>query len=136
MRVGNGAWDQVQLDVYGELLNSLWLYREKLGDLHPEIQAFVADLADTAARRWMEKDSGMWEMRGEPRHHLSSKVLCWTALDRAVKLAPQLGEYAKTRGGRPLATRSATPCWSAAGASKSRRSHSRSTPTTWTPRSS
>ena len=96
VRVGNGAWDQVQLDVYGELLNSLWLYREKLGDLHPEIQAFVADLADTAARRWTEKDSGMWEMRGEPRHHLSSKVLCWTALDRAVKLAPQLGEYAKT----------------------------------------
>jgi GH15 family glucan-1,4-alpha-glucosidase len=96
VRVGNGAWDQVQLDVYGELLNSLWLYREKLGELHPEIQAFVADLADTAARRWMETDSGMWEMRGEPRHHLSSKVLCWTALDRAVMLAPQLGEYAKT----------------------------------------
>jgi GH15 family glucan-1,4-alpha-glucosidase len=94
--VGNGAWDQVQLDVYGELLNSLWLYREKLGELHPEIQAFVADLADTAARRWTETDSGMWEMRGEPRHHLSSKVLCWTALDRAVKLAPQLGDYAKT----------------------------------------
>jgi GH15 family glucan-1,4-alpha-glucosidase len=97
VRVGNGAWDQVQLDVYGELLNSLWLYREKLGELHPEIQAFVADLADTAARRWMETDSGMWEMRGEPRHHLSSKVLCWTALDRAVKLAPQLGEHAKTK---------------------------------------
>src|SRR5215204_950897 len=96
VRVGNGAWDQVQLDVYGELLNSLWLYREKLGELHPEIQAFVADLADTAARRWTESDSGMWEMRGEPRHHLSSKVLCWTALDRAVKLAPQLGSYAKT----------------------------------------
>ena len=96
VRVGNGAWDQVQLDVYGELLNSLWLYREKLGDLHLEIRAFVADLADTAARRWMETDSGMWEMRGEPRHHLSSKVLCWTALDRAVKLAPQLGEHAKT----------------------------------------
>jgi alpha,alpha-trehalase len=95
VRVGNGAWDQVQLDVYGELLNSLWLYRDQLGDLHPEIQAFAADLADTAARRWMEKDSGMWEMRGEPRHHLSSKVLCWTALDRAVKLGPQLGKYAK-----------------------------------------
>jgi alpha,alpha-trehalase len=96
VRVGNGAWDQVQLDVYGELLNSLYLYREKLGELHPEIQAFVADLADTAARRWRETDSGMWEMRGEPRHHLSSKVLCWTALDRAVKLAPQLGDLAKT----------------------------------------
>src|SRR4051794_20742199 len=95
VRVGNGAWDQVQLDVYGELLNALHLYHEKLGDLHPEIQAFVADLADTAARRWRETDSGMWEMRGEPRHHLSSKVLCWTALDRAIALAPQLGMYAR-----------------------------------------
>jgi GH15 family glucan-1,4-alpha-glucosidase len=95
VRVGNGAWDQVQLDVYGELLNSLHLYHERLGELHPEIQAFAADLADTAARRWKESDAGMWEMRGEPRHHLSSKVLCWTALDRAVKLAPVLGEYAK-----------------------------------------
>jgi GH15 family glucan-1,4-alpha-glucosidase len=98
VRVGNGAWDQVQLDVYGELLNSLWLYQEELGDLHPEIQQFVADLADTAARRWRETDSGMWEMRGEPRHHLSSKVLCWVALDRAVKLADQLGDYAKVAG--------------------------------------
>jgi alpha,alpha-trehalase len=94
-RVGNGAWSQTQLDVYGELLTSLWLYRERLGELHPEIQAFVADLADTAARRWHETDQGMWEMRGEPRHHLSSKVLCWTALDRAVMLAPHLGEQAK-----------------------------------------
>src|SRR4029434_8241888 len=51
-RVGYGPWDKVQLDVYGELLNSLWLYRDKLGELHPEIQAFVADLAGTAARRW------------------------------------------------------------------------------------
>jgi GH15 family glucan-1,4-alpha-glucosidase len=95
VRVGNGAWGQVQLDVYGELLNSLHLYRERLGELHPEIQAFAADLADTAARRWKEKGAGMWEMRGEPRHHLSSKVLCWTALDRAIKLAPALGEYAR-----------------------------------------
>ena len=95
VRVGNGAWTQTQLDVYGELLSSLHLYRDKLGDLHPEIQRFSAELADTAAARWREKDQGMWEMRGEPRHHLSSKVLCWTALDRAVELAPQLGEFAR-----------------------------------------
>jgi GH15 family glucan-1,4-alpha-glucosidase len=94
VRVGNGAWNQVQLDVYGELLNALHLYRERLGELHPEIQQFVCDLADTAARRWTEKDSGIWEMRGEPLHHLSSKVMCWVALDRAVRLAPQLGEQA------------------------------------------
>jgi GH15 family glucan-1,4-alpha-glucosidase len=95
VRVGNGAWGQTQLDVYGELLDALHIYREQLGELHPEIQRFVAELADTAARRWSETDQGMWEMRGDPRHHLSSKVLCWVALDRAVKLAPQLGDYAK-----------------------------------------
>jgi len=95
VRVGNGAWGQTQLDVYGELLNALHLYREQLGELHPEIQEFVAYLADAAAARWHETDAGMWEMRGEPRHHVSSKVLCWVALDRAVKLAPVLGGFAK-----------------------------------------
>jgi alpha,alpha-trehalase len=95
VRVGNGAWDQTQHDVYGELLNTIYLYKERLGDLHPEIQEFVAELADAAAEGWRQKGAGMWEMRGEPRHHLSSKVLCWVALDRAVKLAPALGEYAK-----------------------------------------
>jgi alpha,alpha-trehalase len=95
-RVGNGAWGQTQLDVYGELLNTLYLYHERLGDLHPEIQEFVGELADAAAEGWRQKDAGMWEMRGEPRHHLSSKVLCWTALDRAVKMAPALGRFAKT----------------------------------------
>jgi GH15 family glucan-1,4-alpha-glucosidase len=95
VRIGNGAWSQTQLDVYGELLDALHVYREQLGELHAETRQFVADLADTASRRWEEQDQGMWEMRGVPRHHLSSKVLCWTALDRAVKLAPVLGEHAK-----------------------------------------
>src|SRR6185436_9910089 len=85
VRVGNGAWDQTQLDVYGELLDAIALYHARLGDLHPEIQRFIADL-----------DDGMWEMRGEPQHHLSSKVMCWVALDRAVRLAPKLGEHART----------------------------------------
>jgi alpha,alpha-trehalase len=95
VRVGNGAWRQTQLDVYGELLDALHLYHERIGELHPEIQEFVAELADAAARSWELADAGMWEMRGEPRHHLSSKVFCWTALDRAVRLAPKLGPFAK-----------------------------------------
>jgi GH15 family glucan-1,4-alpha-glucosidase len=97
VRLGNGAWTQEQLDVYGELLDCLHQSRERLGDLHPEIQRFVAELADAAARRWEERDAGMWEMRGDPQHHLSSKVLCWVALDRAVALAPRLGEHARER---------------------------------------
>jgi GH15 family glucan-1,4-alpha-glucosidase len=95
VRVGNGAWDQTQLDVYGELLDAIYLNRDALGDLHPEIQRFVCDLADVAARRWGEPDAGMWEMRGEHQHHLSSKMFCWVALDRAVKLSPKLASYAR-----------------------------------------
>jgi GH15 family glucan-1,4-alpha-glucosidase len=95
VRVGNGAWDQTQLDVYGELLDAIALYDAKLGDLHPEIQRFIADLADAAARRWTDRDAGMWEMRGEPQHHLSSKVMCWVALDRAIRMAPKLGAHAR-----------------------------------------
>jgi len=98
VRVGNGAWNQTQLDVYGELLNAIYLYREHLDELHPEIKRFAAELANAAARRWVEPDSGMWEMRGDLQHHLSSKVLCWVALDRAVKLAPMLGEFADETG--------------------------------------
>jgi GH15 family glucan-1,4-alpha-glucosidase len=94
VRIGNGAWTQTQLDVYGELLDALWIYQEQLGELHPEIQQFVAHLADAAAEGWKQRDAGMWEMRGNPLHHLSSKVLCWTALDRAVKLTERLGEHA------------------------------------------
>ena len=134
MRVGNGAWDQVQLDVYGELLNALHTYHAQLGELGPEAQAFVADLADTAARRWGERNSGIWEMRGEPQHHLSSKVMCWTALDRAHgELAPKLGEHAKVAewSGRPR--RGPRPRSSpAAGASGGRPSRRRSTPTSST----
>jgi GH15 family glucan-1,4-alpha-glucosidase len=77
---------------------TLALYEGQLRELHPEIQRFIAELADAAARRWSESDQGIWEMRGEPRHHLSSKVMCWAALDRATKLAPKLGEYADKAG--------------------------------------
>ena len=60
-------------------------------DLGPATKRFLVELADTAARRWTEKDQGIWEIRGEPRDFLYSKLMCWVALDRAVRLADRLG---------------------------------------------
>jgi GH15 family glucan-1,4-alpha-glucosidase len=91
VRVGNGAWNQRQLDVYGELLGAAQRLVEQLGELDPITQRFLAAAADTAAVRWKEKDQGIWEIRGEPRDFLYSKLMCWVALDRAIALAPQLG---------------------------------------------
>lgn len=90
VRVGNGAWDQTQLDVYGELLDAALTLAEQLGPLTTVTQELLREAADTAAARWREPDQGIWEVRGEPRHFLYSKVMCWVALDRAVRLADQL----------------------------------------------
>jgi GH15 family glucan-1,4-alpha-glucosidase len=91
VRVGNGAWDQRQLDVYGELLDAAYRLPDQLDRLSPASKAFFADLADMAAAMWTEKDQGIWEIRGEPRHFLYSKLMCWVAVDRAIRLAGRLG---------------------------------------------
>jgi GH15 family glucan-1,4-alpha-glucosidase len=90
VRVGNGAWNQRQLDVYGELLNAAWRLRDQLGSLDPMTRRYLAGLADAAARRWREPDQGIWEVRGPPQHFLYSKLMCWAALDRAIRLADRL----------------------------------------------
>jgi GH15 family glucan-1,4-alpha-glucosidase len=89
--VGNGAWSQRQIDVYGELLDAAALLADQLGDLDEDVRRFLIACADTAAERWREKDQGIWEVRGDPRHFLYSKVMCWVALDRAIGLADRLG---------------------------------------------
>jgi GH15 family glucan-1,4-alpha-glucosidase len=91
VRIGNGAWDQRQLDVYGELLSAAWVLASEVGKFDPLTAQFLIDVADTAAARWTEPDQGIWEMRGEPRHFVYSKLMCWVALDRAARLAPMLG---------------------------------------------
>ncbi|MFO7689108.1 MAG: glycoside hydrolase family 15 protein [Cryobacterium sp.] len=90
VRVGNGAWAQPQLDVYGELLEAAFQLREQLGEMEPATRTFLVSLADAAATRWELPDNGIWEVRGEPRHFLHSKLMCWVALDRAVRMAEQL----------------------------------------------
>ena len=90
VRVGNAAWRQRQLDVYGELLEAVHRLPDQLDRLSAATKRFLADLADTAAARWMEPDQGIWEVRGEPRDFLYSKLMCWVAVDRAIALADRL----------------------------------------------
>ena len=90
VRVGNGAWDQQQIDVYGELIGAAHRLQDQLTALDEDTRAFLVTCADTAASRWRERDQGIWEVRGDPRHFLYSKVMCWVALDRAIALADLL----------------------------------------------
>jgi GH15 family glucan-1,4-alpha-glucosidase len=91
VRVGNGAWTQRQVDVYGELLAAVYRLRDQIGELDPATRDFLVAVADTAARRWTEKDQGIWEIRGPQQEFLYSKVMCWVALDRAIALSDKLG---------------------------------------------
>jgi GH15 family glucan-1,4-alpha-glucosidase len=87
VRIGNGAAQQLQLDVYGEMLESIWLYVQAVGHLDADTGKEAARIADWVANHWRERDSGIWEVRREPTHFVQSKALCWIALDRACLLA-------------------------------------------------
>jgi GH15 family glucan-1,4-alpha-glucosidase len=88
VRVGNGAAGQRQLDVYGELADAIWLQRVGSGrPLGRHRAALLAELAERACEEWRLPDEGIWEIRGEPRHFTYSKVMCWVALDRAIRAA-------------------------------------------------
>jgi GH15 family glucan-1,4-alpha-glucosidase len=86
VRVGNDAWDQDQLDIYGELLDAAHRLRDQLVDATDQAVQFLRQMADIAARRWQEPDQGIWEVRGRPQRFLHSALMCWVALDRAVDL--------------------------------------------------
>ncbi|PZS10129.1 MAG: glycoside hydrolase family 15 [Acidimicrobiales bacterium] len=90
VRVGNGAWNQQQLDIFGELLDAVYRLRDELGELDDITCTFLSGVADVAAQRWTEPDQGIWESRGAPQHYLYSKLMCWVALDRAILLAEQI----------------------------------------------
>lgn len=90
VRVGNGAWDQHQLDVYGALLDAAYTLRDHLDDLDPPTRQFLVAAADVAADRWAEDDQGIWEIRGPGRPFLYSKLMCWVALDRGLHMADLL----------------------------------------------
>ena len=88
VRVGNAAADQIQLDVYGHVIDAVVLCIERMPrPVRPELWELLTAWADQAATHWRQPDRGPWEVRGEPQHFLYSKLYCWVALDRAVRLA-------------------------------------------------
>ena len=87
MRVGNGAFDQRQNDVFGAALDSILLHTRRSQRLPRRLWPLVQAQAECAAAVWREPDQGIWEARGAPQHYVSSKLMCWVALDRAAKLA-------------------------------------------------
>jgi len=89
VRIGNGAGEQVQLDVYGDVLDSVWRYVSSGGRLDASTAKDVAKIADHVCKVWREKDSSIWEVRSGPAHFVHSKAMCWVALDRACRLAEQ-----------------------------------------------
>ncbi|BCS93783.1 alpha,alpha-trehalase TreH1 [Metallosphaera javensis (ex Sakai et al. 2022)] len=93
VRVGNGASTQVQLDVEGFFMASLYKYFERTGDrvyIYDSLEK-ITYLADWEAENWRMKDSGIWEDRGEPRHYIHSKIMMWVAMDRAGRIMNALG---------------------------------------------
>ena len=92
VRIGNGAFDQRQNDVYGAVLDSILLHTRRSERLPRGLWPLVETQAKCATAVWREPDQGIWEARGKPQHYVSSKLMCWVALDRAAKLAAIRGD--------------------------------------------
>ena len=87
VRIGNGAAQQFQLDTFGELLDTAWLYRQHGGEIDEIFWDFLSRVGGEVLEKWREPDQGIWEIRGEPQQFVYSKVMAWVALDRLVKMA-------------------------------------------------
>jgi GH15 family glucan-1,4-alpha-glucosidase len=92
VRVGNGAWNQRQNDVFGAVLDSILLHTRRSERLPRSLWPIVQAQARCAQQVWKEPDQGIWEARGAPQHYVSSKLMCWVAMDRAAKLAGIRGD--------------------------------------------
>ncbi len=87
VRIGNGAYDQSQHDVWGAILDSFYLHTKSRDHLPERIWPILVKQVECALEHWSEPDRGIWEVRGEPRHFTSSKLMCWVAADRGARLA-------------------------------------------------
>jgi alpha,alpha-trehalase len=94
VRIGNGAFDQHQNDVFGAVLDSILLHSRHSERLPRRLWPIVQSQTECATQVWRNPDQGIWEARGKPQHYVSSKLMCWVALDRAAKLAEIRGDAA------------------------------------------
>ncbi len=97
VRVGNGASEQRQLDAYGELVNLTFRWHRRGHSPGDDDWRFLVSLIERAAEQWQSPDRGIWEWPGKPEHFVHSKVLCWSALDRGIRLADECMRRAPTR---------------------------------------
>lgn len=87
VRIGNGAYSQLQLDIYGELMDSVYLFNKHGSPISYELWGYLRRLTNWVCDHWRECDEAIWEVRGGRRNFVYSKVMCWVALDRAIRLA-------------------------------------------------
>jgi GH15 family glucan-1,4-alpha-glucosidase len=92
VRIGNGAYNQRQNDVFGAVLDSVYLHSKKRDHIPDRLWPVLCDQAECATRVWKKPDQGIWEARGKPQHYVSSKLMCWVAMDRAARLAERRGD--------------------------------------------
>ena len=92
VRIGNGAFDQRQNDVFGAVLDSIFLHTRRSQRLPRSLWPIVQSQAECASKVWQNPDQGIWEARGAPQQYVSSKLMCWVAFDRAAKLAEMRGD--------------------------------------------
>jgi alpha,alpha-trehalase len=92
VRIGNAAYDQRQNDVYGALLDSVYIHAKVQDHLPHELWEALCRQVEAAISVWDEPDQGIWEARGEPKHYVSSKLMCWVAVDRGCRLADRIGD--------------------------------------------
>jgi GH15 family glucan-1,4-alpha-glucosidase len=105
VRMGNAASVQSQLDVYGNLAELDWRWQRRGHSPDDDDWRFLVDIVDAAAERWEEPDRGIWEVRGPARHFVHSKVMCWVALDRGIRLAKECMRQAPTERWAKTATK-------------------------------
>lgn len=103
VRIGNAAYDQRQNDVYGSVLDSILLHTRRSARLPRRLWPIVRAQAERASQIWRTPDQGIWEARGAPQHYVSSKLMCWVALDRASMLAEMRGDKDLSRAWRATA---------------------------------